>query len=177
LTAIVSGVPPPRAPSATGEIVQREVVAGDIELFFEQQLDPEANRMAAFVAADPSDRAAFERKWVRILGDDTTVNRTIFCDGQVAGHVSCWRDPELAHPEVTYWLGREFWGRGVATQALRLFLAQVWTQRPVYGRVVRDNVGSLRVLEKCGFTIVGADHAFANARGETVEELLLELPD
>jgi RimJ/RimL family protein N-acetyltransferase len=168
-------VPTPRAHSAAGEIALREVVPGDIELFFEQQLDPDANRMAAFVVADPTDRVAFERKWARILAEETTVVRTVFCEGHVAGHVTCWKDAALAHPEVSYWLGREFWGRGVATQALELFLVQVWTERPVYARAARDNVGSLRVLEKCGFTIVGSSHAFSKAHGEMVDELLLEL--
>src|SRR4029453_1988037 len=74
----------------------------------------------------------------------------------------------------TYWIGREFWGRGIATQALAVLLSAVKT-RPLYARAAKDNVASLRVLEKCGFTIAGYERGFANARGEEVEEVVLEL--
>ena len=47
--------------------------------------------------------------------------------------------------------------------------------RPMYARVVKDNIASLRVLEKCGFTICGEGKGFAYARGEEVEEFILRL--
>src|SRR4029453_19193159 len=74
----------------------------------------------------------------------------------------------------TYWIGREFWGRGIATQALAVLLSAVKT-RPLYARAAKDNIASLRVLEKCGFTITGYERGFANARGEEIEEVVLEL--
>ena len=76
--------------------------------------------------------------------------------------------------EVTYWIGREFWGQGIATKALAALLSTVKT-RPLYARAARDNIASLRVLEKCGFMIAGYERGFANARGEEVEEVVLEL--
>jgi RimJ/RimL family protein N-acetyltransferase len=161
-------------PGAPG-VLLREVQASDLEVFFSQQLDEQANWMAAFAAADPGDRVAFETKWQRILADEETIDRTIVSDGHVAGYISCWHDPTLAHPEVTYWLGREFWGRGIATQALKSFLAGPCRQRPLYGRTASDNVGSRRVLERCGFVRVGSDRGYAAARGGEVDELLLVL--
>jgi RimJ/RimL family protein N-acetyltransferase len=155
-------------------IALRDVREADLPIFFEHQLDPDANRMAAFSAEDPADRDAFMAKWRGILSDETIPIRTIVCDGQVAGNVLCWTDAELGTPEVSYWLGKEFWGRGIATRALAMFLEHV-RERPLYGRAARDNVGSLRVLEKCGFVLKGAGKGFANARGEEVEELILEL--
>jgi RimJ/RimL family protein N-acetyltransferase len=143
-------------------------------VLFEQQLDPEAIHMAAFTAEDPHDRDAFERRWQRILGDSEVLARTIVADDVVAGSIGAWRDPELPGREVTYWLGREFWGRGIATLALRAFLLEV-TERPLYGRCAADNVGSLRVLEKCGFAVIQTDRGFANARGAEIEEYVLEL--
>jgi RimJ/RimL family protein N-acetyltransferase len=143
-------------------------------VLFEQQLDPEAIHMAAFTVEDPHDRDAFERRWQRILGDPEVIARTIVADGEVAGSIGAWRDPELPGREVTYWLGREFWGRGIATLALRAFLLEV-TERPLYGRCAADNVGSLRVLEKCGFAVIQTDRGFANARGAEIEEYVLEL--
>ncbi len=81
---------------------------------------------------------------------------------------------EPGKPEVTYWLGKEFWGQGIATRALAAFLGQM-TERPVYARAAKDNAGSLRVLEKCGFTITGEGKGFANARGMEIEEYILTL--
>jgi RimJ/RimL family protein N-acetyltransferase len=157
---------------APNNILLREVTAEDLPFFFAHQLDPEANYMAAFTTKDPTDRAAFEAHWARILNDPTTINRTILFNGQVAGSVGCYEDE--GHPEVTYWLGKSYWGQGIATAALQALLALV-AVRPMYARVAKDNFGSRRVLEKCGFTIVGEDKGFANARGQETEEYLLQL--
>jgi RimJ/RimL family protein N-acetyltransferase len=154
------------------DVLLRDVTEADLPLFFEQQLDPAANRMAAFTAQDPADRDAFTAKWTRILGDDTVTKKAILLGGHVAGNI-------LSHgwfgkPEVCYWIGREYWGKGVATEALSKLLGQV-KARPLYARVAKDNLASLRVLEKCGFAISGEDRGFSNARAEEVEEYLLEL--
>jgi RimJ/RimL family protein N-acetyltransferase len=161
--------------AATVEVRLRDVLEADLDVFFEHQLDPDANWMAAFSATDPADRDVFMRKWRGILADERIPIRTIVVDGKVAGKVFCWTDEALGTPEVSYWIGKEHWGKGIATRALAQFLEQV-TDRPLYGRAARDNVASLRVLEKCGFSVVGADRGFANARGTEVDELILELP-
>ncbi len=152
----------------------REVVEADLPLFFDFQLDPQANHMAAFTARDPGDREAFDAHWRKILADPTTINRTIVWNGRVVGSVASY--VESGRPEVTYWIGRAHWGKGIGTRALAAFLAQVNTARPIYARVAKDNLGSRRVLEKCGFRVAGESKGFANARGEEVDELLLELP-
>lgn len=150
----------------------RDVVEDDLPIFFTQQQDPEANHMAAFTAKDPSDKDAFMAHWAKILADKTTINQTILFEGQVAGNVAKFEfDGE---PNVAYWLGKEYWGKGIATAALRELLQEVST-RPLYARAVKDNFGSIRVLQKCGFTIVGEDRGFANARGAEVEEFILKL--
>ena len=159
--------------SLPSNVVLREVQAEDLPLFFEHQQDPEANYMAAFTAKDPMDQQAFMAHWASILGDTTNTIRTILVEGQVAGSVSSYEET-AGHPEVTYWLGKSYWGKGIATAALRAFLAQV-TTRPIFARVAKDNRASLRVLEKCGFTIIDEDKGFANARGQEIEEWLLQL--
>ncbi len=158
--------------SKSGLIALREVETSDLEAFYRHQLDPEANRMAAFVGKDPTDRAAFDAHWAKILKSPRNINRTIVADGQVAGHVACFPDGD--HLEVTYWLGREFWGRGVATEALKGMLRLV-PARPIFARAATDNLGSVRVLQKCGFKIIGTDKGFANGRGEETEEYILRL--
>ena len=158
--------------ASEGRVLLRDVTEGDLPVFFEQQLDAEANRMAAFTAEDPSDRTAFAAHWNRILADQAILTKTVLLDGRVAGHVSSFE--QHGEREVTYWLGREYWGRGVATVALREFLRHEAT-RPLYARAAKDNLGSIRVLQKCGFEISGEDRGFANARGEEVEEFVLTL--
>lgn len=150
----------------------RDVNEEDLSIFFVQQQEPEANYMAGFTAKDPSDRDAFMAHWAKILADKTTINRTILFEGQVAGNVAKFEfDGE---PHVAYWLGKEYWGKGIATAALGEFLTEVST-RPLYARAVKDNIGSIRVLQKCGFVIVGEDKGFANARGAEVAEFILKL--
>jgi putative PIN family toxin of toxin-antitoxin system len=156
----------------TGDVLLRDVTQDDLAIFFEQQLDPDANYMAAFTAKEPADRQAFMAHWTRILGDKTITKKTILFDGQVAGHVVSFE--QFGTPEVSYWIGREFWGKGIATRALSELLGHVKV-RPLYARAAKDNIASLRVLQKCGFTISGEDKGFANARGAKVEEFILVL--
>jgi RimJ/RimL family protein N-acetyltransferase len=150
----------------------RDVTGGDLPIFFEQQLDATANWMAAFTAKDPTDRAAFDTRWAKILADPDIVKQTIDVDGHVGGHIMSFEQDGVR--EICYWLGQEFWGRGIATCALGEFLMHV-TTRPLYARVVKDNLASMRVLEKCGFMSCGTDRGFANARGEEVDEVIMML--
>jgi RimJ/RimL family protein N-acetyltransferase len=101
-------------------ITIREVESSDLETFYKHQLDPEAIRMAAFVGKDRKDKVAFDAHWDKILHSSQNTTRTIVAEGQVVGHIACYPDGE--HMEVTYWLGREFWGRGLATEALNRML-------------------------------------------------------
>ena len=157
----------------SNELVLRNFVNDDLPIFFEYQLDQEANYMAAFTAKDPTNQEAFMAHWQRILANKTVILQTILFNGQVAGSVSSYE--EEGRQEVTYWLGKEYWGKGIATWALQEFLAQKNPIRPIYARVAKDNLGSRRVLEKCGFKIIGESRGFANARGQEIDELVLEL--
>ena len=154
------------------DVLLRDTTEDDLPIFFEQQLDRDANYMAAFTARDRTDKDAFTAHWAKILSDDTITNKTILFNEQVAGHVGCFE--RFGEPEVTYWIGKEYWGRGLATKALSDFLGYVKV-RPLYARVAKDNIASIRVLEKCGFTMFGEDKGFSNARGEEVEEFILKL--
>ena len=153
-------------------VALREMTADDLPVFFAQQIDPEANRMAAFTRKDPTNREAFFAHWARIQADKAIVMRTILANGQVAGYVLIhgW----FGEPEVSYWLGREFWGKGIATQTLEAFLAAAPT-RPLAAHVVKDNIASLRVLIKSGFIISAEGKGFSAARGVEVEEYILTL--
>ena len=153
----------------TGDVRLRDVTDGDISIFFEHQLDPVAIRMAAF---PPRDRAAFTAHWTKILGDETITKKTVLFGGLVAGNIVSFERSGVR--EVGYWLGREYWGKGIATKALCEFLLQV-EARPLHARAARHNIASIRVLEKCGFTISGHEKGFPDARGGSVEEVVLKL--
>lgn len=149
----------------------REVLPSDLDIFFAQQLDPVAIRMAAFVT-DRSNRQVFDAHWAKILQAPKTTNRTIVAGGQIAGYVACF--PLGDDMAVAYWLGREFWGHGLATAALQQML-QLVTHRPLVASVAVGNIGSLKVLQKCGFKITGKDKGFAAGLGRESEEYLLRL--
>lgn len=134
---------------STATVLIRAVMESDLPVFFEHQRDPEANRMADFAARD---RDAFMAHWTKkVLGDDSVVRRAIVVDGQVAGNIVSWEHD--GRVEIGYIIGREFWGRGIATRALGAFLREV-TTRPLYAHAAAHNVASIRVLEKCGFTVM-----------------------
>jgi RimJ/RimL family protein N-acetyltransferase len=145
--------------------VLREVVEADLAVFYEHQRDPQAAAMAAF---PPRDRDAFMAHWAKTLANDSVLRRTVVFDGEVAGHIGCWEaDGRLI---VGYWIGREFWGRGLATRALAELLGMV-DARPLHAYVAKGNVASIRVLEKCGFVEIGEQTG-----DDGIEELVLELP-
>jgi acyl dehydratase/RimJ/RimL family protein N-acetyltransferase len=149
----------------------RPVVESDLPIFFEQQTDPEATRMAAFPART---RDAFIRHWRHVLNDESVLLKTILYNGEIAGHIVSFK--QLGEREVGYWLGRQYWGKGIATHALREFLKEVKT-RPLYAHVAKHNIGSKRVLEKCGFTIIAEDRFFSKAFGNDIEEYILKLDE
>jgi RimJ/RimL family protein N-acetyltransferase len=157
-----------------GGVTLRPTREGDLPTFFQQGLDPEATRMAAFTPKSHADREAFLAHWRDLLGSPSVVGRTVLVEGEVAGYVVQFE--LFGHPSIAYWFGRDFWGRGIATQALRAFLREA-TTRPLYARVAKDNARSVRVLEKCGFVNVGSDRGYANARGHEVEEFIFRLSD
>ncbi|MFI6409439.1 GNAT family N-acetyltransferase [Streptomyces sp. NPDC050548] len=154
------------------DVALRPVHDSDLPVFFRQTNDPESLRMAAFTHEDPADRDAFDAHWKRIRALPGVVNRTVLVDGDVVGSAAVYGGP--GEREVTYWIDRAYWGKGIATAALRDLLAEV-PERPLHARVAADNAGSRRVLEKCGFVVSGHDRGFANARGEEIDELLLTL--
>jgi RimJ/RimL family protein N-acetyltransferase len=150
----------------------RPLEDGDLDAIYQHTTDPESIRMAAFTAEDQSDRRAFLDRQARLRADTSVSHRVIEADGAVAGTIGCFRiDGQL---EVTYWVDRAQWGRGIASAALQILLAET-AERPVYARAASDNVGSLRVLEKAGFRRVGVDRGFAPGRGDEIEETILRL--
>ena len=146
----------------------RDTLAEDIQVFFLHQLDSEASQMVDFVSRSKED---FLLHWKKTSNAAGTKRQTVAVDGQVAGYVGSF--DRSGKREVCYWLGRDFWNKGIATSALSEFLI-CETERPLYARVAKRNPGSIRVLEKCGFTLEGRDR-YSNRAGEEIEEFIFKL--
>jgi len=152
----------------TNDVRLRDIEPDDLPIFYEHQLDADATRMAAFPSRD---RAAFDAHWARnILGNPAAVSQTIVLDGRVAGNIGSWTQDGIRL--VGYWIGKEHWGKSVATRALAALL-QLVTERPLHAHVAKHNVGSIRVLQKCGFTLEGEESV--DDAGEEVVELVFVL--
>jgi RimJ/RimL family protein N-acetyltransferase len=150
----------------------RPIEDRDLDALYAQATDPDSIRLAAFTSATWTDRDAFLTRMARLRADESITCLAIDVDGTAVGSIGAFHiEGEL---EVTYWVDRAHWGKGVATAALELLLAKT-PERPVFARAASDNSGSLRVLEKVGFQRIGVDRGFAHGRGEEIEETILRL--
>ena len=128
-------------------ILLRPVTESDLPIFYLHQADQDAARMAGFPSRA---EAAHRAHWHKIMADADNILRTVVVDGEVAGNMVSFMMEGVR--EVGYWLGREFWGRGIASAALEQFLQEV-KPRQLYAHVAKTNPGSMRVLEKCKFVL------------------------
>lgn len=127
------------------DIYLRDVEEADFEILYEHQLDPEATEMAAFPSRNHDDHIAH---WRKITADPNCITKAIVVDGSVAGQIGSWTQD--GHREVGYWIGKEYWGKGIATAGLVLLVEEL-NERPIEAWVATHNAGSIRVLEKAGF--------------------------
>ena len=151
-------------------IALRPVVDNDLGPLFSQSRDPESVLMAAFTPDDPDDRTAFDAHMARVRSLPDVTMRAVTCDNDLVGSIAAF-DLD-GRTEVTYWIDRAAWGRGIASGALELLLDLV-PVRPLYARAASDNAGSLRVLQKSGFKVVGTENSFAPGRNSNIEETIL----
>ena len=150
-------------------VALRPTEPGDLHELYRFQLEQRGNEMAV---VSPRTRDDFAAHWDRVLGDREVVARTVVADGRIVGSISVYADE--GRPSVGFWIGEEFWGRGLATAALRLLLREV-DRRPLHARVANTNAGSLRVLQKCGFEVTGTAFVEATPRFPACHETYLRL--
>ena len=156
------------------DITIRPTVVSDLDMLFQFQQDKESGYLAAFMPKDPADKSAYINKHEKLLIDPSVNNQTIILNNTIVGSIG--KFVLDGHAEITYWIDRSFWGRGIATKALKEFL-KIELARPIFGRVAFDNIGSQKVLEKCGFVKTGTDKGFANARQTEIEEFIYILSE
>jgi RimJ/RimL family protein N-acetyltransferase len=131
----------------------------------------QADRVATELAGVPSrSEEEFRKHWNTITSGDEVVREAILFGEEVVGFaVSFDRDEER---QVGYWIGRDYWGRRIASAALPLFL-EFESRRSLRAHVAQHNPASIRVLEKAGFSRV--DARVANVRGVSAAEYVYEL--
>ena len=154
------------------QVKLRQTIKSDLEFFFQFQLDEEANYLAAFTQKDPTDKQTYLDKYSKLLTNPTIKSQTILFNEQIVGSIAKFEIGGEA--EISYWIDKNFWAKGIASIALQNLLMIEHT-RPIFGRVAFDNLGSQKVLEKCGFIKIGADKGFANARQTEIEEFIYKL--
>ncbi|HWK58981.1 MAG TPA: GNAT family N-acetyltransferase [Parapedobacter sp.] len=154
------------------DIILRPTEIADLDTLFEIQLDKEGGYLAAFMPNDHTNKLAYLDKFTKLLNDPTVNNQTIIIDNKIVGSIA--KFVMFGDNELTYWIDKQYWGKGIATKALKHFL-YIETTRPIFGRVAFDNFGSQKVLEKCGFLKIGSDKGFASARQTEIEEFIYKL--
>ncbi|MGQ7786570.1 MULTISPECIES: GNAT family N-acetyltransferase [Actinomycetes] len=153
-------------------ITLREVQPSDLDQFFLFQQDADAAHMAGFASTNPTDRGVFDHHWGELLNSPDTIVRTIDFEGQPIGSIAAFEDD--GSREIMFWTDKQFWGRGITTEAVSKFLHD-FPERPVRARVVVDNVGTLKILQALGFVEVGEESNFSNVRAAVVQEKILQL--
>jgi len=156
----------------TAVVALRPVEDSDLDALFDQMRDPESVRMAAFTARNPDDRSAFDAHMARVRSSPDITLRAVTQDGRLVGSIGSFVIE--GDTEITYWIDRAAWGRGIASRALALFL-DLMPVRPLHARAASDNTGSLRVLQRSGFEVTGTETSFAPARNAEIEETILRL--
>lgn len=147
----------------------RKVEPNDLPRLYEFNLDPDANRMAATI---PRNADSFAARWENRLDDADVIAKAILVGDLLAGSISCFKHDGSDH--IGYWLGRDFWGKGIASRALELLLEEIQS-RPLYARVATSNRASLRVLQKNGFVVQSVLASPADDRFLACEEAFLAL--
>jgi len=130
------------------KLTLRPVLATDLPILFQQQLDPQAAAMSAYPSKD---RGEFMRHWEGIMKNKNVTARTIVYKEKVAGHIICWKEGKYEQ-RIGYWIGKEFWRRGIASTAVAEFLLLI-KNRPLFAEVANHNLASKRVLEKNDFKL------------------------
>ncbi|MBW3526966.1 GNAT family N-acetyltransferase [Shewanella sp. NKUCC05_KAH] len=137
-----------KQPNTQYSVSLRPIIESDLEAIFVHQSDPIANQLAQF---PPRDREAFFKHWHQnILGQVNVLPRAIVVDGKFVGNIGHWQSDGQAL--IGYWIDREYWGKGIATQTLAQFLPLV-SLRPLFAHVAKHNLASLRVLLRHGFVL------------------------
>jgi RimJ/RimL family protein N-acetyltransferase len=170
---------------ATGRLLLRPVVGGDADALFEHARDVDLPRHMTWSAHTAVEQT---REFVAgcVVARETAQGYvwTILENARVAGLIGL-DGVQRGRPgvrfdraEIGYWLGREFRGRGLMTEAARAVLETGFGRlalHKVTSHAFVENTSSLRVLEKLGFTVVGRKREDVKKGDVWHDQLALEL--
>lgn len=152
-----------------GDLHLSPVQESDIPALFRFQDDKDAQYQAAGGAAHESEEAY--REFLKRVESKGAVFRTILLEGAPVGYIAAFDRFELR--ELSYWIGRKFWGQGLATRAVGQWIKEYpLPEGGLYARAVKDHPASARVLDKNGFSAVKEESYFSDIRDAVVEEIL-----
>lgn len=131
------------------------ITEADLATLFAFESDPIASQMAHFPSRD---KAAFYQHWQqKVISAPDAIAQGIWLQGQLIGSMLSWYNPKDSLIQngrlIGYWIDREYWGQGIATQALALFLPLL-PKAPLFAYVAAHNIGSLKVIKRYGFMAV-----------------------
>lgn len=131
----------------------RRTTANDLPQLFQWECDEASNARAG---TKPRDWPTFLDRWQQILADPDgsatgVTPRVIEADGVLVGAINI--SPHEGADSIGYWIDRTHWGRGIASGAVGLMLAE-FSRRPLFATAAGHNLASIRVLERNGFEII-----------------------
>lgn len=118
------------------------------------------------------------RNWLdAVIGLEPETNFAIDVAGEAVGGIGYTIQYDVARrsAEVGYWLGEDFWGRGIATEALIAVTDHAFANHDlcrVFAHVFDWNQASARVLQKAGYAFEGRMRKSVTKEGQTIDQLM-----
>lgn len=144
----------------------------DHDAVFAMMRDREALELVAFTADHPDDPDEFDAWLHRRRAHPDVTLFTVTEDGGYAGTAALFRTE--ADREVTIWLARHAWGRGIGTATLEILVSRE-PERPLYARAAAHNAAAVAILRRVGFAEVSRAVSFAPGLGRDAEQVVFAL--
>jgi RimJ/RimL family protein N-acetyltransferase len=118
------------------------------------------------------------RQWIQFArSSKPPCHFAIVIDGKAVGGIGLMFKEDVFRKsvEIGYWLGEAYWGRGIATEAVRALTDYAFTSFDIcriFAGVYEWNPASMRVLEKAGYTLEGRLKKSVTKDGKTIDEFL-----
>jgi len=118
------------------------------------------------------------RNWLdAVIGLEPETNFAIDVAGEAVGGIGYTMQYDVARrsAEIGYWLGEDFWGRGIATESLIAVTNHAFANHDlcrVFAHVFDWNQASARVLEKAGYAFEGRMRKSVTKEDQTIDQLM-----